>query len=79
MQFLLSEEEMIQGFPLLYCYSTELPMEEAFDEEKNLNNQGFFTYMEDIGRGQCKITVFIKDNQEGLNGQKRYCRKSEAA
>ena len=51
-----------QGFPLLYSYSTELPMEEAFDEEKNLNNQGFFTYMEDIGRGQCKITVFIKDN-----------------
>ena len=50
------------GFPLLYSYSTELPMEEAFDEEKNLNNQGFFTYMEDIGRGQCKITVFIKDN-----------------
>lgn len=50
MQFLLSEEEMKQGFPLLYSYSTELPMEEAFDEEKNLNNQGFFTYMEDIGR-----------------------------
>lgn len=62
MQFLLSEEEMKQDFPLLYSYSTELPMEEAFDEEKNLNNQGFFTYMEDIGRGRCKITVFIKDN-----------------
>ena len=62
MQYILSEEEMKQGFPLLYSHSTELSMKEAFDEEKNLNNQGFFTHMEDIGRGQCKITVFIKDN-----------------
>ena len=66
MQFLLSEEEMKQGFPLLYSYSTELPMEEAFDEEKNLNNQGFFTYMEDIGRGQCKFKVQVAQMKRKL-------------
>lgn len=34
MQFLLSEEEMKQGFPLLYSYSTELPMEEALMKKR---------------------------------------------
>lgn len=63
MQYILTEEEFNQGCELIESWrKSDIPLEEAYGESKELNKQGFFTIINCINcdKGLCEIIVLQK-------------------
>lgn len=65
MQYILTEEELNKGCPLIKMWTTEdMSIDVAYEEQERLNQQGFFTIIDcsNIEKEWYRITVFQRDN-----------------
>jgi len=64
MQYILTEEELNRGCPLIEMWETEdMTLNCAYEEQENLNKQGYFTVINciDVEKDHHRITVFQRN------------------
>lgn len=62
MQFILSKEELEKGSQLTYSFTTEeLTIDNVYEKQESLNNQGYFTVIRDIGCAKESELAFTID------------------